>query len=170
MKLVPACEDFEIRIAQESDVPLILSFIKALADYEHLSQEVIATEAVLRQSLFGQTRYAEVILGYLRAEPVSFAVYFYNFSTFLGQAGLYLEDIYVKPAYRGLGIGRTMFVYLAKLAKERGCGRFEWAVLDWNQSARDFYTGLGAQPLDAWILYRITGDMLSRLADEGGRE
>lgn len=158
--------NFEIRPATKKDVPVILAFIKELAEYERLSHTVVATEDILCQSLFEGKRVAEMVIGYYEEEPVSFALFFYNFSTFLGRPGLYLEDLYVKPAFRGKGIGRTMLRYLAKLAKERNCGRFEWSVLDWNTPAINFYKNLGAIPLDDWTVFRMTGEALDRLAKD----
>ena len=160
---------FEIRPATKEDVPVILAFIKELAEYERLSHTVVATEDVLRQSLFGGNPVAEVVIGYYEEEPVGFALFFHNFSTFLGKPGLYLEDLYVKPEFRGKGIGRMMLRYLAKLAKERNCGRFEWAVLDWNEPAIGFYERLGAVAMDEWTVYRVTGEALEKLAGEGKR-
>jgi GNAT superfamily N-acetyltransferase len=154
----------EIRRATENDIPLLLSLIKELAEYEKLSGEVKATEMKLRESLFGNRPAAEALLGYLDNKPVGFAVFFHNFSTFLGRPGLYLEDIYVKPECRGKGIGRALLVYLASLARERGCGRMEWAVLDWNESAIKFYKGLNAIPLNEWTVFRLTGEALDNLA------
>lgn len=155
----------EIRAAAEADVPLILSFIKELAGYERLSHEVSATEDVLRESLFGERQGAEALLGYLDGVPVAFALFFHNFSTFLGRPGIHLEDLYVKPEFRGKGVGRAMLVHLAKLAKERNCGRLEWSVLDWNESAIKLYRSIGAVPMDEWTLYRLTGEALDGLAD-----
>jgi GNAT superfamily N-acetyltransferase len=154
----------EIKPAREEDVPVILAFIKELAEYERLSHTVVATEDILRQSLFEENRGAEVVIGYYKEKPVGFALFFHNFSTFLGRPGLYLEDLYVKPEFRGKGIGRTMFHYLAKLAKERNCGRLEWSVLDWNEPAIKFYKSLGAVSLDDWTIFRITGEALEHLA------
>lgn len=156
--------DLEIRLATEADVPLILHFIKELAEYERLSHEVVATEEALRNSLFGERRVAEVVLGYVGDDPASFALFFHNFSTFLGKPGIYLEDLYVRPEFRGAGIGRAMLVYLANLAKERGCGRLEWWVLDWNDPAIRFYKTLGAVPMDDWTVYRVAGEALDELA------
>ena len=153
-----------IRPATEEDVPLILSFIRELAGYERLSHEVSATEDLLRESLFGARRGAEVVIGSHADEPASFALFFHNFSTFLGRPGIYLEDLYVKPEFRGKGIGRVMLVYLAGLAKERGCGRLEWSVLDWNEPAIRLYKGIGAVPMDDWTVYRVTGEALDELA------
>jgi GNAT superfamily N-acetyltransferase len=153
-----------IRPASEEDVPLILSFIKELAEYERLSHEVSATEDLLRVHLFGERREAEVVIGQHADEPAGFALFFHNFSTFLGRPGIYLEDLYVKPAFRGNGIGRAMLVYLAGLAKERDCGRLEWSVLDWNEPAIGLYRGVGAVPMDDWTVYRVAGEALQKLA------
>jgi len=165
MKISTEIPDFEIRPASEDDVPIILSFIKELAEYERLSHEVIATEDTLRECLFGERRFAEVVIGYYGNDPVGFALFFYNFSTFLSKPGIYLEDLYVKPEFRRRGYGRALLLYLARLAKERGCGRFEWSALDWNEPAINFYKNLGAVPMDEWTVYRVTGETLSRLAN-----
>jgi GNAT superfamily N-acetyltransferase len=145
-------------------VPLVLAFIKELAEYERLSHAVIATEDLLREELFGDDPVAEVVLAYHRGTPVGFALFFHSMSTFVGRRGLYLEDLFVKPQYRGRGIGKALLIHLARLAKERRCGRFEWAVLDWNEPAIGFYKKLGAVPMDDWTVYRLTGDALDRLA------
>ncbi|MBI3659036.1 GNAT family N-acetyltransferase [Candidatus Acetothermia bacterium] len=158
--------DFELRFAESSDVSLILSLIRELAEYEKLLHEVVATEEILRETLFGSRRVAEVILGFYKQKPVSFAIFFHNYSTFLGQPGLYLEDLFVKPEMRGKGFGKALLSYLAKLAKERGCGRFEWWVLDWNEPAIGFYKKLGAVPMNDWTVYRVTGEALDKLAAE----
>jgi GNAT superfamily N-acetyltransferase len=150
--------------ATERDVPLVLSFIRKLAEYEKLSDQMVATEELLRKTLFGARPAAEVVLAYLANEPVAFALYFHNFSTFVGRPGIYLEDLFVEPAHRGKGVGKALLIYVAKLAVERNCGRFEWAVLDWNTPAIDFYRSLGAVPLNDWTLFRLTGDALDRLA------
>lgn len=157
-------DKFEIKFATVSDVPLILSFIKELAEYEKLLHEVIATEEVLTETLFGEHAHAEVVFGYLNNVPVSFALFFHNFSTFLGRSGIYLEDLYVKPGARGKGIGQKMLGYLAHLAKERNCGRLEWWVLDWNETAINFYKKIGAVAMDEWTVYRVTGEPLNHLA------
>ncbi len=157
-------DPFEIKKAEAKDVPLIFSFIKELAEYEKLSHEVIATEALLKETLFGEKPHAEVIIAYLNQEPVSFALYFHNYSTFLGRPGIYLEDLYVKPEARGQGIGQKILAYLAHLAKERKCGRLEWWVLDWNESAIAFYKRIGAKAMDEWTVYRVTGEALNDLA------
>ena len=153
-----------IRRATRADVPLVLAFVNDLAEYEKLSHLVVATEEVIAEELFGATSHTEVLLGYCDAEAVAFAVYFHNFSTFLGKKGLYLEDLYVRPAYRRRGYGRAMLVALARVARERCCGRFEWTVLDWNKPAIDFYRSLGADLLEEWRICRITGAALERLA------
>ena len=159
--------ELEIRPGTEEDVALILSLIRELAEYERLSHEVVATEEMLRDSLFGERRAAEVLLGHLDDEPAGFALFFHNFSTFLGRPGIYLEDLYVRPEFRGAGVGRAMLVRLARLARERGCGRLEWSVLDWNEPAISFYKRLGASPVSGWSVYRVTGEALEELAAEG---
>jgi GNAT superfamily N-acetyltransferase len=156
--------ELEIRSATEDDVPLILSLIRELAEYERLSHEVVATEEALRDSLFGERPVAEVLICHLGDEPVGFALFLHNFSTFLGRPGIYLEDLYVKPKYRGMGFGRALLVHLAKLARERGCGRLEWSVLDWNEPAIGFYRSIGASPVSGWTVYRVTGAALEELA------
>lgn len=156
--------NLEIKFATAKDVPVILSFIKELARYEKLFDEVEATEEILRETLFGEKAYAEVIIAYLNNEPVGFALFFHNFSTFLGRPGIYLEDLFVKPEARGKGIGKELFRFLAQLAKERHCGRLEWWVLDWNETAIGFYKRLGAIPMSDWTVYRITGEALDSLA------
>ncbi len=153
-----------IRQASIEDCPLILQFIKQLADYEKLLHEVVANVTTLEESLFGDRPYAEVVIAEHQDQPVGFALFFHNYSTFLGQPGLYLEDLYIQPEMRGKGFGKTLLAYLANLALERNCGRLEWWVLDWNQSAKDFYQSLGAEPMDDWTVNRVTGDALSKLA------
>jgi len=157
-------DQLRIRPADDRDVKLILQFITELGEYEKLRHEVVATEEKLRDSLFNR-RMAEVIIGEYNGEPIGFALFFHNYSTFLGQAGIYLEDLYIKPEMRRRGFGKTMLSYLAKLCIERGCGRFEWACLDWNESSIRFYKALGAASLDNWTVYRLTGDKLKQLAD-----
>ena len=157
--------DLKIRAATEADVPVILSFIRQLAEYERLSHEAVMTEEILRESLFGPRPFAEVLLGYAGDQPVTFAVFFHNFSTFLGRPGLYLEDLFVIPEMRGRGYGRAMLVELARIARERKCGRFEWSVLDWNEPAIGFYKKLGAVPMDEWTVFRMTGKSLKDLAE-----
>ena len=159
-----AAGDIRIVPATESDVPLILDFIRKLAEYEKLAHQVTATEELLRETLFGARPVAEVVLAYYARMPVGFAVYFHNFSTFVGRPGIYLEDLFVEPSHRGKGIGKALLIYLAKLAVERGCGRFEWAVLDWNTPSINFYRSLGAAPLDDWTIFRLTGDALRDVA------
>ncbi len=155
---------FRIERATERDVPLILKLIKALAEYEKMSADVTATEERLRASLFGPHPGAEVVIAYADAEPVGFALFFQNYSTFLGQPGIYLEDLYVVPEQRGHGYGKRLLAHLATLAVERGCGRLEWAVLDWNEPAIGFYKKLGAKPMHDWTVFRVTGDALPSLA------
>jgi GNAT superfamily N-acetyltransferase len=157
---------FRIEPARERDVALILRLIKGLADYEKLAHEVRATEDGLRATLFGPHPAAEVVIAYAADEPVGFALFFHNYSTFLGKRGLYLEDLFVVPEWRGRGAGRALLAHLAKIAAERDCGRFEWSVLDWNEPAITFYKSLGAKPMDEWTIFRVTGDTLSTLAGQ----
>ena len=159
-------EKITIRNAQSSDVSLILNFVKELANYEHLVHEVVATEEVLERALFGSEAVAEAVIACYEDNPVGCAVYFHNLSTFLGRPGIYLEDLYVQPDFRGKGIGRRLLSYLAKLAKKRNCGRLEWSVLDWNESAIQFYKNLGADPLEGWTVFRLAGKELESLATE----
>jgi GNAT superfamily N-acetyltransferase len=156
----------EVRIenATAADVPLLLTLIRALAEYERLSAEVVATEGALRETLFGEARRAEAVIARVGAEAVGFALWFHNYSTFLARPGLYLEDLFVLPAWRGQGIGRALLRHLAQIAVERKCGRMEWAVLDWNTPAIGFYRTLGAQPMDEWTVFRLAGDGLTRVA------
>ncbi len=160
-------KDLLLRPATIDDVPLILSFIKKLSVYEKLSGEVVATEEGLRESLFGNRPAAEVILAFLSGRPVGFALFFHNFSTFRGRQGLYLEDVYVDEDVRGRGIGKRILAELARIAVERRCDRFEWAVLDWNTPAIDFYKSLGAVPMSDWTVFRMTGEPLRSLAGNG---
>jgi GNAT superfamily N-acetyltransferase len=157
---------FEIRSASEADVPVILQLIRDLATYERAPEAVVATEAGLREVLFGAKPSAEVLLALEKAEPVGFAVYFYNFSTWLGRPGLYLEDLFVRPEKRGNGYGRALLIRLAQIAKERGCGRMEWAVLDWNEPAIEFYRKLGATPMHEWTVFRLTEEGIAKLAND----
>ena len=157
---------FRIEPARERDVALILRLIKGLADYEKLAHEVRATEDGLRATLFGPHPAAEVVIAYAADVPVGFALFFHNYSTFLGKRGLYLEDLFVVPEWRGRGAGRALLAHLAKIAAERDCGRFEWSVLDWNEPAITFYKSLGAKPMDEWTIFRVTGDTLSTLAGQ----
>jgi GNAT superfamily N-acetyltransferase len=156
----------ELRIerATEKDVPLILSLIKGLSEYEKLAHEVTATEDGLRETLFGARPAADVIIGYAGDAPAGFALFFPNYSTFLGKPGLYLEDLFVLPEWRGRGLGLALMKHLAGIAVARGCGRFEWSVLDWNEPAIGFYRSLGARLMDGWSIVRVTGDALTRLA------
>src|SRR5712672_1962183 len=158
---------FEIRTTTEADLPIILSLIRELADYERAPDAVVANEAGLREVLFGSQRSAEVLLALEASKPVGFAVYFYNFSTWLGRPGLYLEDLFVRPSMRGKGYGRALLVELAKIARDQGCGRMEWAVLNWNEPAIKFYRALGATPMDEWTVFRLTGGEIAKLADSG---
>ena len=153
-----------IRPATQSDVPRVLQFIRDLAVYERLEHEVIATEQGLRQALFGPRPYAEVVFACLGEEPVGFALFFHNFSTFLGQPGLYLEDLFVLPEARGHGVGRHLLQWLAQTTIDRGCGRLDWSVLDWNEPSIGFYRSLGAVCMDEWKIFRLTGAALSRVA------
>jgi GNAT superfamily N-acetyltransferase len=155
-----------IRAATREDVAVIAELIRGLARYEKLDQEVVMTEEVLATGLFGERPYAEVVLAEDEGRPVGFALFFHNFSTFLGRPGIYLEDLFVVPEQRGQGIGRALLAHLARLAVERGCGRLEWSVLDWNSDAIGFYERLGARPNSEWTVYRLTGEALSGLARE----
>jgi GNAT superfamily N-acetyltransferase len=157
--------DFQIRPARVNDVPIILQLIRDLATYERAPEEVVATEEQLIDLLFGERRVAEVLLAFEEESPVGFAVYFYNFSTWLGRPGLYLEDLFVKPEKRGKGYGRALLVELAKIARDRGCGRMEWAVLNWNEPAIKFYRALGAKPMDEWTVFRLTREEIAKLAN-----
>jgi len=158
-------ENFQIRPARVEDVPVILQLIHDLATYERAPDEVSATEQQLVDVLFGEKPAAEVLLAFEEKSPVGFAVYFFNFSTWLGRAGLYLEDLFIKPEKRGKGYGRALLVELAKIARDRGCGRMEWAVLDWNEPAIKFYRSLGAKPMHEWTVFRLTGEEIGKLAN-----
>ncbi|NMA57469.1 MULTISPECIES: GNAT family N-acetyltransferase [Clostridium] len=158
-------EGYRLRFAEEKDVPLILKFIKELADYENLLHEVVATEEILMDSLF-KRKAAEVIIGEYNEEPVGFALIFYNFSTFTGKPGIYLEDLYVRPEMRGKGFGKCLLSFLGKLAVERDCKRVEWWCLDWNESSIEFYKEMGAIPMDEWTVYRVCDEGLDKLARE----
>ena len=151
-----------IRFAERKDVPEILFFIRELAAYEHMAEEVVATETLLEEWLFDRQK-AEVIFAVDKGKDVGFALFFHNFSTFLGRAGIYLEDLYVMPEYRGRGFGKGLITALARIAVERGCGRLEWWCLDWNKPSIDFYLSLGAEPMNDWTVYRIAGDTLTAL-------
>lgn len=154
-----------LRAATEADTRLILDLIKALAAYENLTHEVIADEAALRATLFGEQPAAEVIIAEYEQEPAGFALFFHNYSTFVGKRGLYLEDLFVQPAFRGRGIGKELLMCLARIAVARGCGRFEWTVLDWNEPAIRFYKSLGGQLMREWQIFRVTGEALEKLAE-----
>ena len=158
--------ELTIAPAEESDMPLLLDFIRKLAEYERLSTEVVADESTLRESLFGVKPAAEVLLAYWMNQPVGFAVFFPSFSTFMGRPGIYLEDLFVIPAFRGKGVGKALLSHLAGIAKKRNCARLEWAVLDWNQPAIDFYRRLGATPMHDWTVFRVTGTALDELASK----
>lgn len=158
-------KDFKIRFAVESDVKLILDFIKELADYEKLIHEVVATEEILSASLF-ERKAAEVIIAEYKGEPIGFALFFHNFSTFLGRPGIYLEDLYIRSEMRGRGYGKTLLAFLAKLAIERNCGRFEWWCIDWNEPSINFYKSIGAIPMDEWTVFRVHNEALINLAKE----
>ena len=152
-----------IRFATEKDTDLILDFIKGLADYEKMSDEVVATSELLKEWIFEKKK-AEVIFALDNGKEVGFALFFHNFSTFLGRSGIYLEDLFILPEYRGKGHGKALLKELAKITVERGCGRLEWCCLDWNQPSIDFYLSLGAKPMDDWTIYRMTGDELMNFA------
>lgn len=155
---------FEIREARESDVPLILQFIRDLAEYERLAHLVVATEDQLRATLFGPSSFAEVLIAEEAGRPAGFVLFFHNYSTFLAQPGIYLEDLFVKPEYRGRGYGKALLKRLAQIARDRGCGRVEWAVLDWNEPSIAFYKSLGARPMEEWRTFRLTREALEELA------
>lgn len=159
-------EGFRISRAEKEDIPLVLDFIRKLAEYEKLSHEVEATGQLLERYLFGEEKVAEVVIGYFHDTPVGFALFIYNFSTFLAKPGIYLEDLYVLEEFRGKGFGKTMLTYLAKLAVDKGCGRLEWAVLDWNEPSIEFYKSLGARLMHEWIVNRVSGDTLVNLAKQ----
>ena len=160
----PACT---IRFGQPDDVPTIFNLIKGLAEYERLSDAVVGTEELLREHLFGERPYAEVLLAEAEGRPVGFALYFYNYSTFLTRPGIYLEDLFVRPDERGRGYGKALLSALGRLALERGCGRLEWSVLNWNEPSIQFYKSLGAVSMDEWTINRVTGEALKKLASLG---
>lgn len=157
--------ELEIAPATEADVPLILQMIKALAEYERLGHEVVATEAMVRESFFGPTPHASAVIARIGGNAVGMAIWFSTYSTFLSKPGIYLEDLFVLPEFRGKGIGRALLRHLARIAVERGCGRIEWSVLDWNETAIRFYRSISARAMDEWTVYRLTGDAITRLAD-----
>ena len=158
--------DFSIRVAAREDVPAILAMIRELAEYEQLTHLLTASETQLAEELLGPASRAEALLGLERAEPVAYALFFHNFSTFVGRKGLYLEDLYVRPAKRHRGYGRALLLHVARIAQQRGCGRFEWMALDWNEPAIRFYQQLGATQLPEWRLFRVTGAALAALANQ----
>ncbi|MGE5499144.1 MAG: N-acetyltransferase family protein [Syntrophothermus sp.] len=157
-------EKLIIRKSEKKDVPLILSFIKELAEYERMLDQVSADEDQISETLFGERPSAECVLAFYEGKPAGTAIYFYNFSTFVGRPGLYLEDLFVKPELRGKGIGKALLKYLAQTAVNKKCGRFEWAVLDWNEPAINFYKSLGAVPMNEWTIFRLSGEKLEELA------
>lgn len=157
----------QLRLANPADTGLILQLIRELAEFEQLAHEVHSDEASLREHLFGLQPRAEVLIVEVDGAVAGFALWFHHFSTFLGKPGLYLEDLYIRPAYRGGGYGKALMVHLAQIALQRGCGRFEWWVLDWNQRAIEFYRSLGAEPMSEWTVQRVSGTALERLANSG---
>ena len=158
--------NLDIRPASVDQTPLILKLIKELAVYEKLLDIVITTEEDLKETLFGKNKAAEVVIGYYNDKPVGYALFFYNYSSFAGRPGLYIEDIYVRQEHRGKGFGKAFLVYLARIAKEKKCGRMEWAVLDWNEPSIEFYKKLGAIPMDEWTVFRLSRDAVEKLADK----
>ncbi len=158
-------QDLTIRPAAPDDAALLVSFIRELAEYERLAHEVTATEDLLRDALFGRRPTAEAAIAELDDQPVGYALFFHNFSTFTGRPGVYLEDLYVRPGHRGRGVGKRLLAHIAQLAVERGCARFEWAVLDWNEDSIKFYESLGARAMSDWTVYRLSGAPLARAAD-----
>lgn len=158
-------EKFTIRPATVADVSIILELIRALAEYERAPNDVVATEQILQETLFGKKPAAEVLLLFENEIAAGFALFFHNFSTWIGRPGLYLEDLFVRPEHRGKGYGRALLIELAKIARERNCGRMEWAVLDWNEPAIQFYHKLGAKPMDEWTVFRLTRDEIAKLAE-----
>lgn len=156
-------DNYIISEASESDIPIILQFIKELADYENMLDEVSVTEEILKDWIFEKQK-VEVIIGKLNGQPVGFALFFYNYSTFSGCSGIYLEDLYVRPQYRGKGYGKALLKKLAELCVQRGCGRLEWSCLDWNKPSIDFYLSLGAKPVSEWTAYRVSDEDLTNLA------
>jgi GNAT superfamily N-acetyltransferase len=166
---MPLASPFVLRSATPEDVPVILACIRGLAEYEKLAHQVVATEALLHETLFGPRPVAEVILAHHGDEPAGFALFFHNYSTFLAQRGIYLEDLFVFPRYRGHGLGRELLARLARIALDRGCGRLEWSVLDWNVDAIRFYESVGAKPMTEWTVNRVTGDALHALAASKGQ-
>ena len=156
-----------LRFATPGDVATILRFVRELAEFEREADKVVATEALLHEAMFGERPVAEAVMAERDGEPLGMALFFHNFSTWTGWRGLYLEDLYVTPAARGSGVGKALLSHLAAIAVDRGCTRFEWAVLNWNQKAIDFYKAMGAEPMDEWIVNRVSGDALTKLAGRG---
>jgi GNAT superfamily N-acetyltransferase len=156
--------EFTIRFATVADVATVLRFIKDLAEYERLAHAVVATEELIRETVFGPRQYAEVLIGEVDGDPAGFALFFHNFSTFLGRPGIYLEDLFVRPEFRGKGYGKALLARLAQLAIDRNCGRVEWAVLDWNTPSIEFYKSIGAVPMSDWQIFRLRGEPLEKLA------
>ncbi len=165
-EIATGIEDCYLRFAEPADVPLILKFIRGLAEYEKMADEVVANESLLEEKLFRDQQYAEVLLAFYKEEPVGFALFFHSFSTFEGRPGIYLEDLFVEPEFRGMGIGTALLRFLAQLTIKRDCARLEWSVLNWNTPAIEFYDSLNADPLDGWTTYRLTGNALSQLANK----
>jgi len=165
---MPALSPARIRRAGHADVPEILAMVRELAEFEHLLHEAVATEDGIAVALFGPRPYAEVLMATVEDQVAGFALFFHNYSTFVGKPGLYLEDLYIRPAFRGQGCGKALLTAVAGLAVERGCGRFEWSVLDWNQRAIDFYHSLGAKPMSDWTMMRVTGEALAKLGAGAG--
>jgi GNAT superfamily N-acetyltransferase len=163
--LLDRMTDIQIQPATEADVPLILQLIKALAEYERLGDQVTATEAMIRESFFGAAPHAQAVIARVAGDAVGFAIWFSTYSTFLSKPGIYLEDLFVLPHWRGQGVGRALLRHLARIAVERGCGRIEWSVLDWNETAIRFYRNIGARAMDEWTVYRLAGDAITILAD-----
>jgi GNAT superfamily N-acetyltransferase len=162
--------EYRVIPATPADVPVILQMARGLAEYERMPQAVTATEEDIRRTLFAEPRRAEAAIGYFAGEPAGIVVFFHTYSTFLGRPGIYLEDIFVEESHRGRGLGRVLMQYVARIAVERGCARFEWAVLDWNQPAIGFYEKLGAKPQSDWTVYRLAGEALEQLASQGPAE
>ena len=161
---MPPESDLQIRPARESDVPVVLDFIRKLAEYGDISSEATVAETDVRSALFGPRPIGEAILAYVEGEPAGFAVYSFTFSSFMGKPGIFVEDLFVEHRFRGCGVGKALLVTLARLGRERGCGRLEWSVLNWNEQAMEFYQDLGGVPMDEWTTFRLTGDALERLA------
>lgn len=166
---MPPDPNVQIRPATEADTPVVLDFIRKLAEYGDISSETTVTEADVREALFGARPVAEAILAYVGGEPAGFAVYSFTFSSFMGKPGIYVEDLFVEHRFRSRGIGKALLVTLAQRGRERGCGRLEWSVLNWNEQAMEFYQDLGAVPMDEWTTFRLAGEPLERLASGQAR-